>query len=44
MPGGRTLANPVSNKNWYWANTPSKAVPNGFAQEQTIKAIWAEDK
>jgi len=44
MPGSRTLANPVGKKNWYWANTPSKAVPIGFGQEETIKAIWAEDK
>ncbi|MHC4641616.1 MAG: hypothetical protein ACYS32_08225 [Planctomycetota bacterium] len=44
MPGGRTLANPVGNKNWYWANTPSNACPTGFGQEQTIKEIWAEDK
>ncbi|MDT8302900.1 MAG: hypothetical protein RQ760_15575 [Sedimentisphaerales bacterium] len=44
MPGSRTLANPVGKKNWYWANTPSKAVPTGFGQEETIKAIWAEDK
>jgi regulation of enolase protein 1 (concanavalin A-like superfamily) len=44
MPGSRTLANPVGNKIWYWANTPSKAVPAGFGQEETIKAIWAEDE
>ena len=44
MPGSRTLANPVGKKIWYWANTPSKTVPTGFGQEETIKAIWAEDK
>ena len=44
MPGGRTLANPVNGKNWYWANTPSKKVPSAFGQEETIKAIWAEDR
>jgi hypothetical protein len=44
MPGSRTLADPLGNNNWYWANTPSKAVPTGFGQEQTIKKIWAEDK
>jgi len=44
MPGSRTLANPVGKKIWYWANNPSKAVPTGFGQEETIKAIWAEDK
>jgi hypothetical protein len=44
MPGSRTLANPVGKKIWYWANTPSEAVPTGFGQEETIKTIWAEDK
>ena len=43
MPGSRTLADPVGNRNWYWANTPSEAVPTGFGQEETIKAIWAGD-
>jgi regulation of enolase protein 1 (concanavalin A-like superfamily) len=44
MPGSRTLANPVGKKIWYWANTPSNAVPTGFGQEETIRAIWVEDK
>ncbi len=44
MPASRTLADPAADKPWYWANTPSKAVPTGFGQENTIKAIWAEDK
>jgi len=44
MPGSRTLANPVGKESWYWANTPSEVVPSGFGQEETIKAIWAEDK
>jgi hypothetical protein len=44
MPGSRTLANPVGKNIWYWANAPSKAVPASFGQEETIKAIWAEDK
>lgn len=26
------------------ANTRSKASPHGFGQEETIKAIWAEDE
>lgn len=42
MPGSRTLANPVNGKIWYWANTPSKKVPNGFNQEITIKQIWSQ--
>ena len=42
MPGSRTLADPVNGKSWYWANTPSEKVPTAFAQEETIKAIWAQ--
>jgi len=44
MPGARTLANPVRNIKWYWANTPSKKVPNAFDQEETIKQIWTADE
>jgi hypothetical protein len=44
MPGSRTLADPVGDKSWYWANTPSKAVPTGFGQENTIKQIWTKHK
>lgn len=44
MPGSRTLAAPVHGRRWYWANRPSKAVPDGFNQEQTIKEVWAADK
>ncbi len=44
MPGSRVLAAPVSGKRWYWANTRSDAVPDGFSQEQTIKDIWDRDK
>ena len=44
MPGSRTLAAPVGDVRWYWANTKSDAVPTGFNQEETIKAIWAGDK
>lgn len=44
MPGGRCLSAGVDGKGWYWANTRSKAVPDGFNQEETIKAIWAEDQ
>ncbi len=49
MPGGRMLTNgPVNPRsgaksNWYFANTQSPACPNGFSQEETIKAIWAAD-
>jgi hypothetical protein len=43
MPGSRTLHAPVGNQWWYWANTRSAATPEGFNQEETIKAIWAQD-
>jgi hypothetical protein len=49
MPGGRMLTNgpviPASGGrlNWYFANTKSPACPNGFGQEETIKAIWLAD-
>ncbi len=43
MPGSRTLAAPVGDVHWYWANTPSDAVPTGFGQEETIKAIWTDE-
>ena len=42
MPGSRTLHAPVGDQRWYWANTRSAATPEGFNQEETIKAIWAE--
>ncbi len=43
MPGSRILHSPVGDQYWYWANTKSEAVPQGFAQEATIKAIWSAD-
>jgi hypothetical protein len=48
MPGGRMLTNGPAGENgartnWYFANTKSAANPRGFSQEETIKAIWAED-
>ena len=43
MPGSRTLRSPLDNKRWYYANAPSPAVPEGFGQEETIRAIWAAD-
>jgi hypothetical protein len=42
MPGSRTLHAPVGGQWWYWANTRSAATPDGFNQEETIKAIWTE--
>ena len=43
MPGSRCLASPVNGKRWYFANTKSEAVPDGFNQEETIKAIWEDE-
>ena len=44
MPGSRVLHSPVDERHWYFANTPSAATPDGFDQEETIKAIWTVDK
>ncbi len=44
MPGSRTLADPVGNIHWYFANTKTPETPTGFNQEATIKAIWQQDK
>jgi hypothetical protein len=43
MPGSRTLRSPLDNKRWYYANKPSAAVPEGFGDEDAIRAIWAGD-
>ena len=47
MPGSRCLSVPVEGRNgqrlqWYFANRPSEATPNGFNQEDTIKALWTK--
>jgi hypothetical protein len=50
MPGSRMLTNGPSTgeggarQRWYFANTKSAACPQGFSQEETIKAIWAEGR
>jgi hypothetical protein len=43
MPGSRTLRSPLDNMRWYFANTPSPAVPTGLGDEETIRTIWAAD-
>ncbi len=43
MPGSRTLRSPLDNLRWYYANKPSPAVPDGFGDEDAIRAIWAAD-
>jgi hypothetical protein len=43
MPGSRTLVSPRDKMRWYYANVPSAAVPDGFGDEEAIRAIWAAD-
>ena len=43
MPGSRTMRSPLDGKRWYYANTPSPAVPDGLGDEEAIRAIWAAD-
>jgi hypothetical protein len=40
MPGMRGLADPVGDVSEYRANTRGPACPQGFSQEETIRAIW----
>jgi hypothetical protein len=40
MPGMRGLADPAGSQHSYYANTQSADCPEGFSQEETIKAIW----
>ncbi len=44
MPGSRTLAGAADRKRWYYANNPSPAVPDGFGDEEAIRAIWVEER
>ncbi|MCK5862379.1 MAG: hypothetical protein KAH38_07830 [Candidatus Hydrogenedentes bacterium] len=41
MPAQRCLTGAVDGRKWYHGNTRSAAAPDGFNQEETIKAIWA---
>jgi hypothetical protein len=43
MPGSRTLAS-RDQLRWYFANDASPAVPQGFGDEEAIKAIWESVK
>jgi alpha-L-fucosidase 2 len=43
MPGSRTMTSPLDRKRWYYANAPSPAVPEGYGDEEAIRAIWAAD-
>jgi len=40
MQGSKVLSEPINGKFWYHANTRSETCPDGFNQEETIKAIW----
>ena len=42
MPGSRHLADPVDGRDRYFANTRSQSCPQGYNQEEIIKAIWSE--
>ena len=46
MPGRRPAQTPVwAPTNWsYILNTPSEACPEGFGQEETVKALWADPR
>ena len=41
MPGSRTARSPDTQ--WYFANSPSAAVPTGLGDEEAIRAVWAAD-
>ncbi|HEY9681487.1 MAG TPA: hypothetical protein V6C89_11325 [Drouetiella sp.] len=40
MPGSRPLSAPVGDQNYYFANSPSAAFPQGFGQEEAIKDVF----
>jgi hypothetical protein len=41
MPGGRQTTSPLDKRKWYYANNPTKAVPDGTGDENIIKNIWS---
>jgi hypothetical protein len=44
MPGSRTMRSPLDHRQWYYANVPSSAVPEGLGDEDAIRAIWKRDR
>jgi len=44
MPGSRTETLSRDRRDWYYANNPGKAVPEGLGDEETIHDIWASQK
>jgi hypothetical protein len=43
MPGSRTETLSTGKREWYYANNPSTAVPDGLGDEEAIRNIWAID-
>jgi hypothetical protein len=43
MPGSRVETSPLDHRQWYYANKPGPAVPDGLGDEDTIRAIWVAD-
>jgi pimeloyl-ACP methyl ester carboxylesterase len=43
MPGSRTMRSPLDGRRWYYANSPSPAVPDGLGDEGAIRSIWAAE-
>ena len=44
IPGLRCLAGAANGKRWYDVDRPRMATPNGFGQEDAIRAIWISDR
>jgi hypothetical protein len=44
MPGSRTMRSPLDHRQWYYANAPTSAVPEGLGDEDAIGAIWKRDR
>lgn len=43
MPGIRCLSGAATGQRWYYVNRPGPGVPDGFAQEDTIAALWKNE-
>lgn len=43
MPGSRQTSG-LTDRRWYDCNDQSTAVPNGYGDEETIRAIWAKGR
>jgi hypothetical protein len=38
------MRSPLDHRQWYYANVPSSAVPEGLGDEEAIRAIWKSDR